>query len=68
MFNKESDFEAALIQRLTEKCGWDKTILRYRTEEELVRNWQTILFENNRRRDSLNDVPLTDTEMEHRWL
>ncbi len=64
MFNKESDFEAALIQRLTEKCGWDKNVLRYQTEEDLVRNWQSILFENNRQKDSLNDVPLTDTEMD----
>ena len=24
MFDKESAFEAALIKRLTEKCGWDK--------------------------------------------
>ncbi len=63
MFNKESDFEAALIQRLTEKCGWDRAVLKYKTEEDLIRNWQAILFENNRRRDSLNDVPLTDTEM-----
>lgn len=63
MFNKESDFEAALIQRLTEKCGWDRVVLKYKTEEDLIRNWQEILFENNRRRDSLNDIPLTETEM-----
>ena len=63
MFNKESEFEAALIQRLTEKCGWDKTVLKYMNEDDLIRNWQSILFENNRRRDSLNDIPLTDTEM-----
>lgn len=63
MFDKESAFEAVLIQRLTEKCGWDKTVLQYQTEEDLVRNWKNILFENNRRRDSLNEVPLTDTEM-----
>ena len=63
MFNKESDFEAALIKRLTERCGWDKEVLQYKTEEDLIRNWQNILFENNRRRDSLNEVPLTDTEM-----
>ena len=63
MFNKESDFEAALIKRLIESCGWDKTVLKYQTEEDLIKNWQNILFENNRRRDCLNEVPLTDTEM-----
>lgn len=63
MFSKESDFEAALIQRLTEKYGWDGDVLSYKTEEELVQNWKSILFLNNRHPDSLNDVPLSDTEM-----
>lgn len=63
MFSKEKDFEAAIIKRLTEKCGWDSSVLCYKTEDDLIKNWQSILFENNRRRDSLNDIPLTDTEM-----
>lgn len=63
MFDKERDFEAALIQRLSDTCGWDKNVLKYKNEAELVENWKSILFENNRRRDCLNEVPLTDTEM-----
>lgn len=63
MFNIESDFEAALIKRLIDTCGWDKNVLKYLTEEDLIKNWQNILFENNRRRDCLNEVPLSDTEM-----
>lgn len=63
MFSKESDFEEALIKRLTENCGWDKNVLKYQTEAELIKNWQSILFANNKRKDSLNNVPLTDTEM-----
>lgn len=63
MFNKERDFEEAIIQKLITDCGWDTQVLKYPTEETLLDNWRTILFENNRRRDCLNEVPLTDTEM-----
>ena len=63
-FEKEADFEAALINLLTEKYGWEPEILRYKTEEELIQNWKQILFENNRDIDRLNDVPLTDGEMQ----
>ena len=45
-FEKEADFEAALINLLTEKYGWEPEILRYKTEEELIQNWKQILFEN----------------------
>ena len=63
-FEKEADFEAAVINLLTEKYGWEPEILRYKTEEELIQNWKQILFENNRDIDRLNDVPLTDGEMQ----
>lgn len=63
MFNKEKDFEDALIKVLTEKYGWEKQVLRFKTEDELIRNWANILFENNRDRDRLDDYPLTDSEM-----
>jgi type I restriction enzyme R subunit len=61
-FNKESDFEEALINVLTDK-GWEKSILRNYTEKELIRNWADILFDNNRGIDRLNNYPLTDGEM-----
>lgn len=63
-FNKESDFEDALIQVLTTSCGWEKTVLEYKTEKDLLQNWANILFENNRSIDRLNDYPLTEGEME----
>lgn len=63
-FNKESDFEDALIQMLTESCGWEKEVLEYKTEKDLLQNWANILFENNRSIDRLNDYPLTDGEMQ----
>lgn len=63
-FTKESDFEEALIKLLVESYGWEPEVLRYKTEKDLLDNWAKILFENNRRRDSLNDYPLTDGEMQ----
>ncbi len=63
-FSKESDFEDALITMLTRSCGWETKVLEYKTEQDLLRNWADILFENNRRIDSLNDYPLTDGEMQ----
>lgn len=62
-FAKEADFEEALINILSKK-GWEKDVLKYPTEEELLKNWATILFENNRGIDRLNDYPLTDGEMQ----
>lgn len=63
-FDNEAVFETALINLLTEKYGWEREILRYKTEEDLVQNWAQILFENNRDVDRLNDVPLTKGEMQ----
>ena len=63
MFNSEAEFEAALIKKLTDECGWDKKILRNYSEKDLIKNWADILFQNNRQIDQLNDYPLTEGEM-----
>lgn len=63
VFNKESEFEEALIKILC-KYGWSDRILKYPTEEDLIQNWANILFENNRDIDRLNDYPLTRSEMQ----
>ena len=63
MFNSEAEFEAALIKKLTDECGWDKKILRNYSEKDLIKNWADILFQNNRQIDRLNDYPLTEGEM-----
>lgn len=63
MFDKESEFEQALIDLLKTK-GWESNILKNYSEEQLIRNWADILFENNRGIDRLNDYPLTDSEMQ----
>lgn len=61
MFNKEADFENALIALLTTK-SWEKEVLRYPTEEELIVNWQAHLNKTNQHIDKL-DVPLIRSEM-----
>lgn len=63
-FEKEADFEDAIIKMLTDSCGWESTVLKYKTEKELIQNWANILYENNRSIDRLNDYPLTDGEMQ----
>ena len=62
VFNKEAEFEEAVIKELTKK-GWEENIIKYPTEEDLIQNWADILFENNRGIDRLNDVPLSKTEI-----
>lgn len=62
VFNKEADFEQALIELLKTK-GWEDNVLKNYSEADLIRNWADILFENNRGIDRLNDYPLTDGEM-----
>lgn len=59
----ESDFEEALIKVLGER-GWEKEVIKYPTEKDLLKNWAKILFENNRSEDRLNNCPLTDGEMQ----
>lgn len=62
-FDKEKDFEAALIAVLQTK-GWETEVIKNPSEKDLIENWKNILFNNNRQRDRLNDYPLTDTEMQ----
>ncbi|EEG33822.1 type I restriction endonuclease subunit R [Neisseria flavescens] len=61
MFNKEADFENALIALLTTK-SWEKEVLRHPTEEDLIANWQAHLNKTNQHIDKL-DVPLIRSEM-----
>ena len=61
MFNKEADFENALIALLATK-SWEKEVLRHPTEEDLLANWQAHLNKTNRHIDKL-DVPLIRSEM-----
>ena len=62
-FKDESEFENALINVLITK-GWERAVIKYPTEEDLIKNWANILFENNKTKDRLGDYPLTDGEMQ----
>lgn len=62
IYTKESFFEKDVIDLLQE-VGWEKEVLKWKSEKELIENWKNILYENNRDIDRLNDYPLTDSEM-----
>ncbi|MDR0949942.1 MAG: HsdR family type I site-specific deoxyribonuclease [Lachnospiraceae bacterium] len=62
-FQKEADFENSLITLLFEK-GWERSVIKNPSEQDLLKNWAAILFDNNREIDRLNNQPLTSGEME----
>lgn len=62
-FDYEPDFEEALI-KLLKDYGWTGKMLNYPTEEQLIKNWAEILFNNNKGIDRLNGQPLTEGEMQ----
>lgn len=62
-FQKEADFEEALIKVLINN-GWSSEVLKNPTEQDLIRNWENIIFENNKIKDRLDEYPLTDSEMQ----
>ncbi|MDO5307861.1 MAG: type I restriction endonuclease, partial [bacterium] len=63
IFNTEAEFEQKVIEALQRKGWGEYEVIKYPTEEQLLKNWANILFENNRSIDRLGDYPLTDTEM-----
>lgn len=62
-FTKELEFEKKLTELLT-KHGWQPQILVNPTEKDLIRNWASIIYGNNRDINRLGDFPLTDSEMD----
>lgn len=64
IYEREADFEEAVISVLKQH-GWDDAegVIKYPTEEDLMRNWANILLQNNSDIDRLNGKPLTDGEM-----
>lgn len=63
-FSKESEFEAAVIHELCQRGWGEAEVIKNPTEADLLANWAQILFENNRGVDRLNEVPLTEGEMQ----
>ena len=62
-FEREAAFESALCHLLSEH-GWSSEILVQPTEEELVENWASIIFDMNREQERLGNYPLTSSEMQ----
>ncbi len=63
-YRVENDFEDALVRLLTTSYGWSPEVLHRPTEQDLIDNWASILFNNNRQRERLNGCPLTEGEMQ----
>ena len=64
IFAKEAEFENAVIHELRQRGWGDAEVIKNASEADLLANWKQILFENNRGVDRLNEVPLTDGEMQ----
>lgn len=62
-FIKESAFEQALVDLLPHH-GWEKDIIVQPSEEDLVKNWATIIYDNNRDINRLGNAPLTTSEIQ----
>lgn len=61
-FIKELAFEEALTEHLLNH-GWNE-VIKNPTEEQLVENWASIIYDNNRGIDKLGNYPLTKSEMQ----
>lgn len=62
-YNDELLFEKDLVEYLQQSCGWKDGLIKNPTEDDLIRNWADILFDNNNDTDHLNGYKLTDGEM-----
>lgn len=62
-YNDELLFEKDFIDYLQQSCGWQDGLIKNPTEEDLIKNWANILFENNNDVDHLNGCRLTDGEL-----
>ena len=63
VYDDELKFQKDLISTLFDK-GWESSVLKCKTEKDLIDNWAKILLENNKGIDRLNNCPLTEGEMQ----
>lgn len=63
-FSTEAEFEKAVIHELQQRGWGEYPVLKNPSEKDLLENWAQILFENNRGVDRLNEIPLTEGEMQ----
>lgn len=62
-FDDELKFENVIVDFLRNQCGWEKEVIKFPTEEDLIQNWANILYENNKEQYVLNNCPLTEGEI-----
>ena len=63
VYDDELKFQKDLVSTLFDK-GWESSVLKCKTEKDLIDNWAKILLENNKGIDRLNNCPLTEGEMQ----
>src|SRR5699024_4639223 len=63
-FTTEQEFENALINMLITQKGWNGGVIKNTTEQDLIDNWDRILFQMNNETDRLNGIPLSKEEMD----
>lgn len=61
-FTHENQFEEALANHLLSH-GWNEVLMNP-TEEDLINNWASIIYDNNREQSRLGSYPLTPSEMQ----
>ena len=57
-FDDELKFESELINLLFEK-GWEREVIKYPSEEDLIQNWADILFKNKTSLPTASSILLT---------
>lgn len=60
-YDSELVFEKAFVEYLLTR-GWQK-VIKNPTEEDLIKNFAEIIYDNNKETDLLNGCPLTDSEI-----
>lgn len=63
-FSSEHEFQKTLMNALKNDMGWNREILNFPTEKDLINNWKNIIFQRNKGENLLNNVPLDDAEMQ----
>lgn len=63
-YEHELPFERDLVNLLVKEKGWVDDVFINPSEEDLIKNWANIVFNNNRKPERLSDYPLTKGEIE----
>ena len=63
-YEHELPFEKDLVNLLVKEKGWVDDVFINPSEEDLIKNWVNIVFNNNRKPERLSDYPLTKGEID----